>query len=133
MTMMMMDRTTTGPLKVNIHPAGLAAGHAVTAVAGGYRWHVIADDAPDGAPDGAPRVRVVCHGRDTAGPFPRWNYPRADMWEAVGRAVVVALTGAARVELEAIPGPFVGRAPVPEDTRNSYPEFGRFFLLTDIF
>lgn len=126
---MMMDRTTTGPLKVNIHPAGLAAGHAVTAVAGGYRWHVVTDDAPDGAP----RVRVVCHGRDTAGPFARWNYPRADMWAAVGRAVVVALTGAAYVDLEAIPGPFVGRVPVAESTRNSHPEFGRFFLPTDIF
>lgn len=126
---MMLDRTATGPLKVNVHPAGLAAGRVVSAVAGGYRWHVIADDAPDGAP----RVRVVCHGRDTAGPFPRWNYPRADMWEAVGRAVVVALTGAAYVDLEFTGGPYVGRSPVPESTRNSHAEFGRSFLLTDIF
>ena len=126
---MMLDRTSTGPLKVDVHPAGLAAGHAVSAVAGGYRWSVIADDAPDGTP----RVRVVCHGRDTAGPFARWNYPRADMWAAVGRAAVVALTGARTVELEAVPGPFVGRVPVAEDTRNSHAEFGRFFLLADIF
>lgn len=130
MTMTMtLDRTSTGPLEVNIHPAGLAAGHAVTAVAGGYRWHVIADDAPDGAP----RVRVVCHGRDTAGPFARWSYPRADMWAAVGRSVVAEMTGARSVTLESTGGPYVGRSPVPESTRNSHPVFGRFFQLTDIY
>lgn len=125
----MMDHVTTGPLKIDVDllpSPGLT--RCATARAAGYEWTVIADEQ-----SGAPRVRVYCSGRPTTGPFARWNYPRADMWAAVGRAVVAEMTGARAVVLESTGGPYVGRSPVAESTRNDHSCFGRFFLLTDIF
>lgn len=125
------ERVQTGPLDVAI--VGPAVdGRAVGATAAGYAWTVIADDDHTGAP----RVRVTCHGRRASLIFERWQYPRADLFTAVGRAAVVTLTGARRADLEAIThtdgAGYVGRTPITDDMRPYGAEYTRMYAVTDL-
>ena len=126
------ERVQTGTLDVEVSTlAGHARGARVTAA--GYVWDVLTDD--DEA--GEPRVRVICHGRRVSAVFNRWQYPRGDLYAAVGRAAVGVLTGATSVTLAHVPaGPdqsgYVGRVPIADSARQYGPEHARFFAVLDI-
>ncbi|AET09910.1 hypothetical protein GoPhGRU1p69 [Gordonia phage GRU1] len=132
LTSTLTERVTTGALDVEIRiPAVQARGAMATAA--GYAWQIITDD--DAAGD--PRVRVICHGRRISAVFDRWQYPRADVYTAVGRAAVAALTGARTVSLAHVPaGPdmsgYVGRAPVADSARPYGDTHARFYAVTDL-
>lgn len=119
----------SGPLAVVVVSTG-----AVSAVlaAAGYSWHVVADDD-----NGAPRVRVSCTGRRVSRVFDRWQYPRADVFVAVGVAAVRALTGATFATLAHQPaGPdtaqYVGRVPLADVDRHTVGTVARFYRVADI-
>lgn len=124
---------SSGPLAVTVvtMPAVYARG-AVLAAAG-YVWQVLADDDADGSP----RVRVTCRGRRTSVVFDRWQYPRADVFVAVGVAAVRALTGATFATLAHQPaGPdaaqYVGRVPLADVDRHTVGTVARFYRVADI-
>ncbi|AXH49814.1 hypothetical protein KNU02_gp89 [Gordonia phage Pleakley] len=126
------ERVQTGTLDVEVSaPAVYARGARVTAA--GYVWDVLTDDDDTGAP----RVRVICHGRRVSAVFNRWQYPRADIYEAVGRAAVGVLTGATSVALAHVPaGPgqsgYVGRVPIADSDRPFTDQHARFFAVLDL-
>lgn len=120
----------SGPLAVDVVDVGERA--AVLAAAG-YVWHVLADDDDRGAP----RVRVTCRGRRVSAAFDRWQYPRADVFAAVGRVAVYALTGATFATLAHVPaGPdqsgYVGRVPLADADRHTVGEVTRFYRVADV-
>ncbi|WNM66119.1 hypothetical protein SEA_WHEEZY_79 [Gordonia phage Wheezy] len=130
MTLTLDTRVATGALAIDIERAGDTV---ATLIAAGYVWQVIAD-ADD---TGADRVRVVCHGRRVSRVFDRWQYPRADVWEAVAVAGVRVLTGAQRVAVDLTPaGPgavsFRGRRPLPDHERHAVESAARHYVVMDL-
>ncbi|WGH22089.1 hypothetical protein [Gordonia phage MerCougar] len=125
MTAAVVTRTGTGPLAIDVDHLGETT---ATLTAAGYVWQVIAD-ADD---TGADRVRVVCHGRRVSRLFDRWQYPRADVWSAVGEYAVGLLTGAQRVALTLTPAghgavSFRGRRPLPDHERHAVESAARHY------
>ncbi|WGH20863.1 hypothetical protein QLT00_gp80 [Gordonia phage Commandaria] len=132
MTAAVLDgvRVASGPLPVTVESVGETV---ATLLAAGYVWQVVADHDDTGAD----RVRVVCHGRRVSRLFDRWQYPRADVWSAVGETGAALLSGAQRVTLTLTPaGPgavaYRGRVPLPDGERHAVESAARYYAVRDL-
>ncbi|QFP97761.1 hypothetical protein KNU79_gp79 [Gordonia phage NadineRae] len=129
MTTAIATRVESGPLRVDVERV---ADTVATLTAAGYVWQVIAD-----GDDTAPRVRVTCHGRKISRLFDRWQYPRADVWHAVGVAGVRLMTRADVVEIDHEPAglgaaSYVGRRPLPDHERHAVESATRLYVVRDL-